>query len=307
MITLKKGLKFNEIPDIEEPTILTGMSKFDQLCSRDGGQVLGTITLLTGTSGAGKTTLMVNLMEWYQNYRSSMYLREMRAHRIKHQTRGVLSNDKALISDQSTIPTFDEYMTYLDETKPVVVIVDSMQCIAKEDFSKMPFEDACDYIRTKLTAWAQNNNAVVFLIGHNTKEGEFAGKNTHMQMVDAHLVMEYDQKTKIRTMYFGHKNRSGAIGVKLYYEIQDGKIVFFTEEEYCDKLNPDTVRVPFVKAVSNLIKVYESIGKDNHAFMLELASLKKVAKNRSGQSEVLFVSEMVIYLNNLILKHGIQK
>ncbi len=305
MTTIKKGLKFNEIPDITEPTIRTGQEKFDKLCSSNIGQVLGTITLLTGTSGAGKTTLMINLMEWHKDVDSSLYIREMRAHRIKNQTRGVLSNPRALVSDQSTIPTFDEYMTYLDEIKPTIVIVDSMQCIATEDFPNMPLESACDYIRIKLTKWAEDNNAVVFLIGHNTKEGEFAGKNTHMQMVHAHLVMDYDRNTKIRKMYFGHKNRDGAVGVDLYYEIQDGKIIFFTEEEYAHKLNPDAVKVPFMKALTTLFKVYETAGNKNPEFARELASLKKMTKARNKNADVIIASEMVIYLNNLINKHGL--
>lgn len=306
MITTKKGLKFNEIPDIVDPTIKTGQEKFDIFCSRDIGQVLGTITLVTGTSGAGKTTLMINLMQWYQNYSTSMYLREMKAHRIKNQTRGVLNNLNALISDQSTLPTFDDYMAYLDEIKPTVVFVDSLQCIANEDFPNMPSESACDYIRIKLTKWAQDNNAVVFLIGHNTKDDKFAGKNEHMQMVDAHLVMERDRKTKLRSMYWGEKNRNGGPDTPLYYEIHDGKIIFFTEEEYYEKLNPTATQVPFMDAVAKLLKLYESAGSKNTNFATELKESKKLVKQKTGDASVLVASEMIIVLNNLINKYNVK-
>ncbi len=306
MTITKKGLNFNEIPDIVDPTIQTGQEKFDNFCSGDFGQVLGTIYFLTGNSGAGKTTLMINLMQWYQDYTTSMYLREMRASRIIKQTRGVLNNPKALISDKTTISTFNEYMDYLNEIKPTVVMVDSMQCIANEDYQNISFESACDDVRIRLTKWAQENNAIVFLIGHNTKEGEFAGKNTHMQMVDAHLVMEYDEKTQVRKMYFGKKNRNGKVGVPLFYEIHDGKIVFFTEEEYYEKLNPNVTKVPFVDAVTKLLKLYESAGNKNPEFASELSAIKKNLKIKNGNVPILVASDMIIVLNNLINKYNVK-
>jgi hypothetical protein len=82
-----------------------------------------------------------------------------------------------------------------------------------------------------LTSYIKKRKGVLFIIGHNTKAGEFAGANENMQMVDAHMVLEYDKKTGIRKIYWGQKNRKGPMGT-LYYEIKDGKILYFLPEEY---------------------------------------------------------------------------
>jgi hypothetical protein len=99
----------------------------------------------------------------------------------------------------------------------------------------MTKDDAVENIRQKLTTYIKKREGVLFIIGHNTKEGEFAGKNTNMQMVDAHMVLEYDKKTGIRKMYWGQKNRKGPMKT-MYYEIHNGEIIYFNPEEYENKI-----------------------------------------------------------------------
>lgn len=301
----KKSLKFNEIPAILTPTIKTGQEKFDKWFSTDVGQPLGTVVLVTGTSGAGKTTLMVNLMQWYSNLESSLYLREMLLGRIIHQTRGILTNEKAHLADKTVISTFDEYMVFLKEIKPQVVFVDSMQAIAKQDFKGMPKEVACDHIREALTQYAQDFNAIVFIIGHNTKDDKFAGKNEHMQMVDAHMVMEKDRKSGIRKMTWGEKNRSGD-DATLYYEIKDGNIQFFTEQEYEDKLTPAVEKVPFIKALETTLNSYKKLGKNNSAFLTDISSVEKIVRNKCKENKIQFLADMVVFYNHYLLKHNIK-
>jgi len=107
-------------------------------------------------------------------------------------------------------------------------------------------------------------------------------------------------------MYFGKKNRNGLKGIPLYYEIHDGKIIFFTEEEYYVKLNPNATQVPFVDAITKLLKLYEASGSKNLDFVNELKEVKKLVKQKTNNAPILVASEMVIYLNNLINKYNVQ-
>jgi predicted ATP-dependent serine protease len=221
-----KSKSFNQIELLNEKTIKTGNILFDEWFSKDGGIVPGSIIFVTGTSGAGKTTLMVNLMNWLKGYKLSLYSREMSIGSIKDQMSGYkFNNPTAYFVDETDCSNLDEYFKELEAVKPEFVIVDSLQAIAIADFPEMGEEKASIIVRQKLEQWCRLNGATLFLIGHNTKDNEFAGKNTNMQMVDAHMVLEYDQKTETRKIFWGKKNRKGPMG-KLYYTINNGEISF---------------------------------------------------------------------------------
>lgn len=222
-----KSKSFTEINSAVENNILTGNELFDNWFSKDGGIVPGSRIFVTGTSGAGKTTLMVNLMNWLQNHKSSLYSREMSIGSLKQQVKDYnFKNNNAYFADDENCPNLDDYLEELDIIKPDFVIVDSLQAIALADYPEIGEEKASVTVRQKLEKWCKFNNSTLFLIGHNTKDNEFAGKNTNMQMVDAHMVLEYDKKTETRRMFWGKKNRKGPMG-ELFYKIENGEIKFF--------------------------------------------------------------------------------
>jgi predicted ATP-dependent serine protease len=230
-----KSILFENVIVYNEPTILTNKERFDDWFSSDGGIVNGSAIYVSGTSGAGKTTLMVNLMKWLAPRKVSMYLREMEGRNVKTQTKNVkIPKGSAYISDAKSCPTFKEYMQEIEDLKPEFVIVDSLQVIAKEDYEiegKMSEDDASYYIIKTLREWCSKNNSTLFLIGHNTKDGNFAGRNTLIQMMDAHIVMEHDKKNECRIISWGQKNRKGPMGM-LYYTFEKNGIDFHTEEEW---------------------------------------------------------------------------
>lgn len=226
-----KSKSFASIKTLSEPTIKTGNHLFDEWFSRDGGIVSGTKIFVTGNSGAGKTTLMINIMNWLKNIKSSFYSREMSVSAIKHQVSGLqFDHDNAFFVDDAQCPRLEDYLMELEELKPQIVIVDSLQAIAQQDYPEIGEEKASVMVRLKIEKWCNDNAAILFLIGHNTKENEFAGKNTNMQMLDAHMVLEYDKKSNVRTIYWGKKNRKGPMG-SLNYRIVDGNIEFYKNGE----------------------------------------------------------------------------
>jgi predicted ATP-dependent serine protease len=221
-----KSKSFGDIKVVNENNIMTGNQTFDKWFSKDGGIVPGSIIFVTGTSGAGKTTLMINLMNWLQDYKSSFYSREMSIGSLKQQVKDYnFKNNNAYFVDDEDCPHLNDYFVELETIKPEFVIVDSLQAIASIDFPEMSEEKASVIVRQKLEQWCKANGSTLFLIGHNTKDNEFAGKNTNMQMVDAHMVLEYDQKNESRRIYWGKKNRKGPMG-ELFYKIENGSILF---------------------------------------------------------------------------------
>lgn len=225
-----KSRNFNNIEIAVSENILTGNQLFDKWFSKDGGIVPGSVIFVTGTSGAGKTTLMVNLMNWLKNHKSSLYSREMKIGSLKQQVKDYdFDNDKAFFADEDDCPHVKNYIDELSIIKPEIVIVDSLQAIACVDYPEFSEEKGSIHVREILTKWCKDNNSTLFIIGHNTKDNEFAGKNTNMQMVDAHMVLEYDKKTETRKMFWGKKNRKGPMG-QLFYEINDGEITFHESE-----------------------------------------------------------------------------
>lgn len=230
--TTIKSQTINEIVITKEPAIKTGNDKFDSWFSKVGGIVLRSFILLTGGSGSGKTTMMINLMKWLSNLKTSMYSREMRKDDVKEQTINVkFGHNNAYLADVKTHPHFDDYMKELEVLKPKVVIIDSLQVIANEDFPDMGEEKACEHIVNELRTWVADNDAVLILIGHVTKEGEYKGVTTIKHLVDAHMELVFDKKTGNRNISWS-KNRKGEVGKLLYYSFGEAGIELFTKEEW---------------------------------------------------------------------------
>lgn len=275
------AIKSERIQDVQishEPVVKTGDSIVDKWFSREGGIVVGSAIYVSGTSGAGKTTKMVNLMKRLNNHVSSMYLREMESRHVKYQTSNIqFDHNNAYVCDASQCPTFEDYMKELESLKPKFVFVDSLQVIALEDYALkgiMTEESACYHIIKTLREWCSKNSATLFLIGHNTKDGNFAGRNTIIQMMDAHIEMVHDKKTNSRTMSWGQKNRKGPMGT-LYYIFGEAGMEFFTEEMWNLRVQPVNFQENFITFVKNYI---EKLNPQNETHAKLLEEYKKEAK-----------------------------
>lgn len=225
--------RINEVSEIKETSIKTGVEIFDNWFSTNGGIVLGSSIYVSGTSGAGKTTLMLNILSWLKDEISVFYSREMTKSQVLNQVGNIKFSDNVFISDKDDCYNFDIFMDEVEALRPRVVIIDSLQFIAKEDFAMtdiMSEEKACYEIIKRLREYLNKNNSILFLIGHNTKDGNFAGNNTIIQSVDAHIDMVYDKKENTRTMSWGVKNRKGRMG-SIPYFIDNGKILFENIEQ----------------------------------------------------------------------------
>lgn len=310
MITLQdiiQAEKFSNIQPKNEPTIKTGIKILDDWFSNKGGMVIGSAIFLTGTSGAGKTTLMAFFAKMLNNLTYSIYSREMPKHALKEQVdRLNINNDNLYISDAETRPTFDSFVEALNEIKPRIVVMDSIQVVAKEDFPNMSEADAIYHIIKTLRDWTDKNNAVLFVIGHVTKEGVFRGDNTIMQMFDAHMEMIFDKKTNSRTLSWGQKNRKGPMGEPLYYDFTNDDILFFTEMEW-NMRGMDVCLYEFVQ--NSIFTFLESINKQHPNYRAFSDEIKREIKTLASKMNdpMYFTIEFMKAAQNLLERHGFVK
>jgi len=269
-----KSTNYNKVKKVNVSTIKTGNANFDDFLSSGGGFVVGSAIFLTGTAGAGKTTLSVVLQKMLAKYKSSLYSREMSSASVIAQVnkRYPVKHNNAFIADGDDCKHIDDYIKELDEIKPAVVIIDSLQVIAMVDCGDTPKEEFMFNVIQKLRNWADKNHAVLIVIGHVNKDGSFEGKNTIEHMFDAHLRMIYDEKADSRTLSWT-KNRKGPSSKKLFYEFGDGVMNFYTPQQHEKIKNKKGFEDFLTSAVVDFLKSLDKTAPNYKKFKTEISSL----------------------------------
>lgn len=183
-----------------------------------GGLVPGSVTLLGGEPGIGKSTLLLQLLLGLKNI-STIYISgeeseqqiRMRAERI-----GRLHDHCFVLTETTTQNIFSQ----LKEIKPRLIVIDSIQTL----FSSMLESSAGSVAQIRQCAaemikYSKENQAAVILIGHITKEGIIAGPKVLEHMVDTVLQFEGDSHHIYRLLRCG-KNRFGSTSELGIYEMQ---------------------------------------------------------------------------------------
>lgn len=183
-----------------------------------GGLVPGSVVLIGGDPGIGKSTLLLQLglnlsgmKTLYVSGEESASQIKMRAERI-----GKLHDDLLLLTDTS----LERVMEHIDKTEPALVIIDSIQTLQSPEIDSVPGSVA--QIREctgELIQFAKETNTPVMLIGHITKEGNIAGPKVMEHMVDVVLQFEGDRQHLYRLLR-SSKNRFGPTSELGIYEMQ---------------------------------------------------------------------------------------
>jgi hypothetical protein len=192
-------------------------------------------------------------------------------------------------------------MEELDVIKPKVIIVDSLQAVAQEDFPELSEDAACLYIVNKLRNWIDENNAVLFLVGHVTKEDTFAGRNTIMQYMDGHIEMIFHKKENYRTISWGQKNRKGPMGT-LYYGFGEEGIDIYTENEWKIKVGENRcVLNDIMDTIQSYLNTVDKDSPNYKEFKKEFNRMAKVLEKEyeSHGNDMLFVSQMIELIKGL--------
>ncbi len=188
----------------------TGIGELDRVL--DGGLVPGSVTLLGGEPGIGKSTLLLQLLHAWSG-RSLYVSAEESAHqvRLRAERLGALTDDLWLLSEAS----LTNIVAALDSVKPKLLVVDSIQAIADPSLGSTPGSvvqvRGCAY---RLVQEAKSRNIPVILVGHVTKEGGLAGPRVLEHVVDTVLSFEGDRHHALRILRavkhrFGSTNELG--------------------------------------------------------------------------------------------------
>lgn len=187
----------------------TSVFEFDRVVG--GGIVRGSIGLLGGTPGVGKSTLILQLLSrLVKNQLKVLYVSgEESANQIKQRAdRLLLSQDHIQILIESNL---EQIQRNLEELKPDFTVIDSIQTLFTENLSASA--GSVSQVRetaSVLMQYAKQSNMAVMLIGHVTKEGDIAGPRTLEHMVDYVLYLEGEKKEQHRILR-SVKNRYGSI------------------------------------------------------------------------------------------------
>lgn len=216
-------VKLNEIESDEQSRWVAGISEFDRVLG--GGIVPGTIILIGGEPGVGKSTLLLDISSnlarkgkriLYVSGEESVYQIGLRAKRL-----GVETENLFLLFETSV----ENIIESIKKVHPSIVIVDSIQAIFDADIGSSP--GSVSQVRectSKLTKVAKEKEIALFLVGHVTKIGMIAGPRTLEHMVDTVLYLEGDRTQSFRILR-AVKNRFGSINEIGVFEMAKNGLV----------------------------------------------------------------------------------
>ena len=201
------------------------------------GVVPGSVTLIAGDPGIGKSTLLLRLTAdivmtagkaLYVTGEESMAQVKLRADRM-----GVSGQDLILL--QST--SLEEVLQHLDDVRPALAVVDSIQTVYEESMESTPGSVAQIRECTRaLIEWAKSSGVPVVLTGHVTKGGDIAGPRVLEHMVDVVLYLEGDPISSWRLLRavknrFGSTNEVGVFEMveRGLVDVEDPSSVFMSE------------------------------------------------------------------------------
>ena len=231
-------INLNSVDGLDTTRIATGMSELDRAIG--GGLVSGSVLLLGGDPGIGKSTLVIQVIETINRttHISSLYVTgEESAQQISLRGKRLgLSLDKIRLLTETHL---ERILAVVAKEKPGVLVIDSIQTVYTDLLQSAP--GAVAQVRecaAQLVRYAKQTNTTVMLIGHVTKEGTLAGPRVLEHMVDTVLYFEGDNSSRYRVIR-AVKNRYGAInelGVfamtdKGLREISNPSAIFISKHE----------------------------------------------------------------------------
>lgn len=193
----------------EEDRIRTGISELDRVLG--GGMVPGSAVLIGGDPGIGKSTLLLQAMGAHAAAgRKVLYVtgeESIRQIRLRGERLGALSENLLVYSETCV----EKIMEAIKETKPGVVVIDSVQTVFSEAFESSPGSvSQVREVSARLIATAKTLEVPIFLVGHVTKDGAIAGPKVLEHMVDTVLYFEGERGHAFRILR-AVKNRFGSV------------------------------------------------------------------------------------------------
>tara|TARA_R110001599_G_scaffold100004_5_gene256122 strand:- start:8281 stop:9654 length:1374 start_codon:yes stop_codon:yes gene_type:complete len=265
-----KPIRLNEIESNSEKRIVTYDKELNRVLG--GGIVYGSLVLIGGEPGIGKSTLMLQLAlsskrlkVLYVSGEESQQQIKMRAQRI-----GQSSDNCFILAETSTQHIF----TQIREIQPDILVIDSIQTLHTPRIESAA--GSVSQVRectAELLKFAKESNTPVFLVGHITKEGSLAGPKVLEHMVDTVLQFEGDRHLAYRILRTV-KNRFGSTSELGIYEMQSTGLR--------EVSNPSEILISQREADSPGVAIGASI-EGNRPLLIEIQSLVSTASYGTPQ------------------------
>lgn len=201
-----KAVAISEVDALSIVRQYSGQSEFDRVLG--GGLVSGSVVLLGGDPGIGKSTLLLQVFTDFAKQNDALYVtgeESLQQVALRARTIGQIS-DSGKVMSATEIETI---LSVADKMRPKLMIIDSIQTLHCEEVSGAA--GSVSQVRqstAKLVAFAKQTNAVVVIVGHMTKDGQIAGPRVLEHMVDTVLYFEGDSSHRFRIIRTV-KNRFG--------------------------------------------------------------------------------------------------
>ena len=221
-----KPQKLSAIGIEDDERVLTGIGELDRVLG--GGIVEGSLILVGGDPGIGKSTLLLQMCRTLTNQsvkllyvsgEESVKQIKMRADRL-----GVF-NDHILLYAQTSMTHIE---TVIQNERPAIIIIDSIQTVYSEDVSSAPGSvSQVREVTSRLMRIAKGTGITVFIVGHVTKDGTIAGPRVLEHMVDTVLYFEGERSISYRILR-AVKNRFGSTNEIGVFEMRDKGLIEVT-------------------------------------------------------------------------------
>jgi len=218
-VALNKPKPMAEVELTNELRFQTGMGELDRVLG--GGAVQGSLVLVGGAPGIGKSTLMLQICDHLCRFSKVLYVSGEESERqikLRAERLNVHGENLYLLAETN----LEHMIDAVHETRPDILIVDSIQTLYHEDVSSAPGSiSQVKECTMALMQLAKGEGITVFVIGHVNKEGSIAGPKVLEHMVDCVLYFEGERHMAYRILRAA-KNRFGATNEIGVFEMADG-------------------------------------------------------------------------------------
>lgn len=299
---LNKVELLRDIQSKDEDRVKTGIGEFDRVLG--GGIVQGSLVLVGGDPGIGKSTLLLQISDLMSRYMKVLYVSgEESLRQIKLRADRIIKNIQEIYLVSET--SIHKIEKHVERIIPGFIIIDSIQTMFTDESSTIPGSvSQVRQVTQHLLRLAKQNGITIFIIGHVTKEGAIAGPRVLEHMVDTVLYFEGDRSQTFRILRavknrFGSTNEIGVFemmtdGLK---EVKNPSELLLSDRQFnaagtavvncMEGTRPIMMEVQSLICHTNFgIPRRMSTGIEYNKFVLLLAVIEKKLKLNLSQSDV---------------------
>ncbi|MCX7748948.1 MAG: DNA repair protein RadA [Clostridia bacterium] len=215
-------VSINDIDIGDEERYSTGMKEMDRVLG--GGVIKGSLILVGGDPGIGKSTLLLQVCEGVKFNSKILYVsgeESIKQIKVRADRLSIKNSNLLMVSETN----FKVIQRIIEKEKPGIVIIDSIQTVFNDELSSAPGSvSQVRDVTTGLMRIAKGNGITIIIVGHVTKEGAIAGPRVLEHMVDTVLYFEGERHISYRILR-AVKNRFGSTNEIGIFEMRDVGLV----------------------------------------------------------------------------------